>query len=286
MKFFNRKIILENQTSVISRPIFRLEEINGMYESIIKTIDQDLKVPKNVLDSFMIKDNLNPEIWENETLTPKVKAQLLKIAKNFFKGLKLSPSIKMKDVLMVGSLANYNWSKFSDIDLHIVVDFSQFNEDEDFIKQYFDAEKNLWNLKHDIKVFGYDVEIYVQELKEKLAASAVYSIPNDKWIVKPEKVKFKLDKQLIKRKVEKIFHKLENIKNDYEDQKYQNVIDKIDDLKDIIKKSRQSGLEKGGEFSTENIIFKVLRRTDFMEILDNYKNKAYDLGVTVNEEQP
>ena len=81
MKFFNRNIILENQTSVISRPIFRLEEINGMYESIIKTIDQDLKVPKNVLDSFMIKDTLNPEIWENETLNPKIKAQLLNIAK-------------------------------------------------------------------------------------------------------------------------------------------------------------------------------------------------------------
>ena len=108
MKFFNRKIILENQTSVISRPIFRLEEINGMYESIIKNIHQDLKVPKNVLDSFMIKDNLNPEIWDNETLTPKVKAQLLKIAKNFFNDLKLSPNIKMKDILLVsgGQLPN------------------------------------------------------------------------------------------------------------------------------------------------------------------------------------
>jgi hypothetical protein len=49
---------------------------------------------------------------------------------------------------------------------------------------------------------------------------------------------------------------------------------------------RQSGLEKGGEYSIENIVFKVLRRTDFMELLDTYKNKSYDKMVSVNEEQP
>jgi hypothetical protein len=114
----------------------------------------------------------------------------------------------------------------------------------------------------------------------------VYSVPNDKWIVKPEKTQFKLDKKVIKRKVENLFHKLEDVEHSYEDKNYQEVIDKIDNLKEYIKKMRKSGLQKGGEFSSENIIFKILRRTDFMEILDNYKNKAYDLLVTVNEEQP
>jgi hypothetical protein len=286
MKFINRHIILKEDTAIIKRPIFALEEITNMYEDVAKNIDKDLKVPKDVLNSFMIKDNLNPDIWDGDTINPKVKKELMKIAKDFFKDLKLSPSIKMKDILFVGSLANYNWSKFSDIDIHIVVDFSEFKEDEDFVKQFFDTQKNLWKSKHDISIFGYPVELYVQELKEKLESSAVYSIPNDKWIVKPEKTKFKLDKKVIKRKVEVLFHKLEDIKNDYEDKKYDDVIEKINSLKDYIKQMRKSGLEKGGEFSTENLIFKVLRRTDFMEILDNYKNKAYDQSVSVNEEQP
>jgi predicted nucleotidyltransferase len=286
MKFFNRHIILETQTSVIKRPIFAIQEITQMYEDVMKNLDTDLKVSKDVFDSFMIHDTLNPSIWENDTMKPEVKQELIKIAKDFFKGLKLSPSIKMKDILMVGSMANYNWSDFSDIDLHIVVDFSEFKEDEDFIKKYFDAEKNLWNNKHNIKIFGYDVELYVQELKEKVDSSAVYSVPNDKWIVKPEKTQFKLDKKVIKRKVENLFHKLEDVEHSYEDKNYQEVIDKIDNLKEYIKKMRKSGLQKGGEFSSENIIFKILRRTDFMEILDNYKNKAYDLSATLNEEQP
>jgi len=286
MKFFNRHIILENQTSVIKRPIFAIQEITQMYEDVMKNLDTDLKVSKDVLDSFMIHDTLIPSIWDNDTMKPEVKKELIKISKDFFRGLKLSPSIKMKDILMVGSMANYNWSDFSDIDLHIVVDFSEFKEDEDFIKKYFDAEKNLWNQKHNIKIFGFDVEIYVQELKEKVDSSAVYSIPNDKWIVKPEKIKFKLDKKVIKRKVENLFHKLEDVEHSYEDKDYQAVIDKINNLKEYIKKMRKSGLQKGGEYSSENIIFKILRRTDFMEILDNYKNKAYDLSATLNEEQP
>ena len=286
MKFINKKIILENQTQVIKRPIFNLEEIKNMYEGVIKSLDAELKIPKDILKSFQIKDTLNPKIWENDTLKPEIRKQLLKIAVDFFTGLKLSSDIKLKDVLFVGSLANYNWSEFSDVDLHIVVDFADFKEDEDFIKKYFDAEKNLWNLKHDIKIKGFDVEIYVQELNEKLNSSAVYSVAKDKWLDKPEKTRFKLDKDVIKRRIQKLFHKLENIKNDYEDKDYESVIEKVTNLKDYIKKTRQSGLEKGGEFSTENILFKILRRTDFMEILDNYKNKAYDSDVAVNEEQP
>jgi hypothetical protein len=64
MKFINRKIILENQTQIIKRPIFRLEEIKNMYESVMKSLDADLKIPKDVLSSFQIKDTLNPKIWE------------------------------------------------------------------------------------------------------------------------------------------------------------------------------------------------------------------------------
>jgi hypothetical protein len=286
MKFILENIKIENNTNVVSRPIFALEEITQMYEEATKNLEKELKIPKDVLNSFMIKDELNPDFWENKELKPKIKTEIIKIAKDFFKGLELPTNIKMKDILFVGSLANYNWSKYSDVDIHIVVDFSEFKEDEEFIKKFFNTQKKLWNDKHDITIFGYDVEMYVQELKQKLEASAIYSVPTNKWIVKPEKTNFKLDKKLIKRKVEKIFKKLEDIRNDYENKEYQNVIDKIEIIKKYLKQMRKSGLEKGGEYSTENIIFKVLRRTDFIELLNNYKNKAYDQLVSLNEEQP
>jgi hypothetical protein len=102
----------------------------------------------------------------------------------------------------------------------------------------------------------------------------------------PTKNRFTVDRKNVKLKVDKFFDKIKSIENAYKKENYKDVITKIDALKDSIKKMRQSGLEKGGEYSIENIVFKVLRRTDFMELLDTYKNKSYDKMVSVNEEQP
>jgi predicted nucleotidyltransferase len=263
-----------------------MDEVTDLNEKVLQDLNTHLSVPKDVLASFQIKDQLNPDIWENEKLKPEIKSNLVKIGKDFFKTLELPANIKLKDILFVGSLANYNWSKFSDIDLHLVVDFSEFKEDEDFIKSFFDAQKNLFNSKHDIEVKGYPVEVYVQDVAEKLHAGAIYSVPRDKWVLKPDATKLKIDKKLIKRKVQRIFDKLKSIKKDYELKAFQTVIDKTEALKADIKEMRQSGLEKGGEYSIENLVFKVLRRTDFMELLDSYKIKSYDQLVSVNEDLP
>jgi len=283
MIFPNPKTILENQAPVITRPFAHLDEIADMHETVMGSLKDQLKVPKHVLDSFNIKNELNPEFWNDFKLNPQVHARLLKLASAFFKELELPPNIKMKDILFVGSLANFNWSRFSDIDLHIVIDYNEFEEGRDFIKKHFDAEKNLWNDKHEIKMFGYPVEIYIQDTKEKLSAAAVYSILTNKWKLRPERESFKIDKALIKRKVQKIFDKLTNIKDSYEGMDYEGVIDKVTSLKNTIKQMRKSGLEEGGEFSTENLVFKVLRRTEFMDILDSYKNKAYDNLMSIKE---
>lgn len=286
MRFARPNTLIENNAPVITRPIIPLDEIASMHETVMTSLNDELKVPKHVLDSFHIKDQLNPDFWNNFRLNPEVETNLLKLANSFFKELELPSNIRMKDILFVGSLANFNWSKFSDIDLHIVIDYDEFEEGRDFIKKHFDAEKNLWNDKHEIKIFGYPVEIYVQDTKEKLAASAIYSIQTNKWKLKPEKENFKIDKNLIKRKVQKIFDKLSNIRDSYDNKDYQGVIDKVTALKDTIKQMRKSGLEKGGEFSTENLVFKVLRRTDFMELINSFKDKAYDAQMTIDEDLP
>lgn len=280
MKFIIKAIV---ENSITQRPNFHLDEVDNLKDNVMKNLNTSLKLPKDILNGFKLKNTLNTDIWEKDKLIPEVKTKLIKIAKDFFKSLELPQTIKLKDILFVGSLANYNWSMYSDIDLHLVVDFKEVGEDPEQVKKSFDAQKNLWNLKHDITVHDYPIEIYVQDAKEKLHASAIYSIPNDKWILKPEKTSFKLDKGVITSRVEKMFNKLKQIQKHYDTQNYEQTIEKAETLKDEIKKMRKAGLEQGGEFSTENLIFKVLRRTDFMEILDNYMNKAYDKNMTINE---
>jgi len=215
-----------------------IDEIDDISNSISDNISKEIKIPADVLNSFAIKSELNPKIWDGNKLKPIVRTKLVKIANDFFKELK-----------------------------------------EDF----FYAQKSLWNQAHDITVYEYPVELYAQDKSAKLVATAVYSVKKDKWILEPKREEFKVNKKVIKQKADRFIDRLKDIRKDYEDGELQSVVDKVKSLKDKIKKYRTGGLEDGGEYSIENLVFKTLRRTPFMDILDSYKAKAYDKLMSVKE---
>lgn len=279
----NHSLITENQ--IPTTPMKQLDEIDVISDSIDVNLSKEVKVPKDVLDSFKIKDSLNQEIWPNGKLLPEIKSRLIKIAYDFMKDLEIPKVVKIKDIIFTGSLANYNWSKYSDIDLHIVLDFNQFDAEPKIIEDYFYAQKAIWNQDHEIEVFGYPVELYVQNSGSELVATAVYSIIRDKWLKKPKYESFNLDKKAIKSKAEEFIYQLKDIRQDYLDKHYEFVVKKTKSLRDKIKRMRNAGLERGGEFSLENLVFKVLRRTSFLDQLDSYKAKAYDSLMSVMENQ-
>jgi len=279
--FLYKNLVIENFS--VPSTSKEIDEIDDIANSISDNISKEIKVPKDVLNSFKIKDTLNPQIWENDKLNPKVRTNLIKIANDFYTGLNLPTEVKLKDVIFTGSLANFNWSKFSDIDLHVVLDFSQLEGGDQFKEDFFYAQKAIWNQEHNITVFDFPVEIYAQDVKAKLVATAVYSVKFDKWVLKPEHETFKVNKKAIKEKADKFISKLREIRHDYNEKDFQSVVDKVTILKDKIKKYRTAGLENGGEYSMENIVFKTLRRTPFMDILDSYKAKAYDTLMSVEE---
>lgn len=261
----------------------KIDEIDDISNSISDNISKEVKIPADVLNSFAIKSELNPKIWEGNKLRPIVRTKLVKIANDFFKELNLPDNVKMVDIIFTGSLANFNWSKFSDIDLHIVLDFDEINGDQQFKEDFFYAQKSLWNQAHDITVYEYPVELYAQDRTAKLVATAIYSVKKDKWVLEPKREEFKVNKKVIKQKADRFIDRLKDVRKDYEDGELQSVVDKVKSLKDKIKNYRTSGLEDGGEYSIENLVFKTLRRTPFMDILDSYKAKAYDKLMSVKE---
>ena len=50
--------------------------------------------------------------------------------------------VGIEDLRLTGSLANYNWSEYSDVDLHLVVDFEKIDEDIELVKAFFDSCQN------------------------------------------------------------------------------------------------------------------------------------------------
>ena len=279
--FLNENSNIENYSVPSTKQ--PIDEIDDIANSISDNISKEIKIPSDVLNSFAVKPELNKQIWQNDKLNSNVRTKLIKIADDFFKELNLPSEVKMKDIIFTGSLANFNWSEYSDIDLHIVLDFSQIEAEDKFKEDFFYAQKALWNQAHDITVFKYPVELYVQDIKAKLVASAVYSVKKDKWVLQAKREEFKVNKKVIKQKADRFIDNLKDIRNDYKENQLQSVVDKVQKLKDKIKNYRTSGLEKGGEYAIENLVFKTLRRTPFMDILDSYKAKAYDKLMSVKE---
>lgn len=237
---------------------------------------------KKILDSFSIQDTLNPKIWENPsepkkaTMKPKVRKGLLRIAEEFIDYL--GDDVFVEDIVLTGSLANYNWSEFSDFDLHIHVDLQQYDEDAPLYKELYDLKKFIFNERHDIKIFGYDVELYAQDTEEVHTSSGVYSIMNDEWVNVPEKMKFEIDKKVLENKIKCWTDKIEKA---VESKSMEDDVDVLENLRKKLKEYRQSGLEDKGELSYENLVFKFLRRSGHIQKLFDSSNKAVDKKLSI-----
>ncbi len=167
----------------------------------------------NIIKSFFSKENLNSKVWETEDkINPDVRAKLLDISTQFIDFLGVP--ILVEDIIFTGSLANYNWSEFSDIDLHIVADFSQFDEDLlELYQELFKVKKTIFNSDYNIKIFGYDVELYVQNASEAHFSTGVYSVLNDEWIEKPVREDKKIDTEILKGKINQWMSKIDTVIN-------------------------------------------------------------------------
>lgn len=242
---------------------------------------------KNILNSFHLKDELNPKIWKSsgndeKTMNPKVRARLLDIAYEFIEFLKVD--VVVSDIIMTGSLANYNWSTFSDIDLHILVDFNQFPESQlPLYTELFTLKKTMYNDKHNITIYGYEVELYVQNESEAHFSSGVYSVLHDEWINKSKKENVEIDTNLIKNKATKWMEIIDGALENAQDEPLDDAKKLIQKYKDKIKKYRTCGLEKDGEYSDENLVFKVLRRNGYMQKLFDFENEYTDKKLSIKE---
>jgi hypothetical protein len=237
---------------------------------------------KSILSSFRLQDELNPKIWESsDKMSSKVRDRLLDIAYEFIEFLGVD--VVISDVVMMGSLANYNLSRFSDVDLHLIADFEQFSEKElPLYEELFELKKTLFNDRHNIKIYGYDVELYVQD-DVKAFSSGEYSVLFDEWKKKPKKEKVEIDTELIKNKSEHWMKIIDEVIDNLDDKSMESGVDSINKIKDKLKKYRTSGLEKGGEMSDENLVFKVLRRNGYIEKLFNFKTEYQDKKLSLKE---
>ena len=261
-------------------------QIGGTYKLISEklnenNIDEEVSPEDVDLSSFAIKDELCPDFWEDGRFDQSARRTLLAIAKSFIEHLEIEDEVE--DITITGSIANYNWDEnSSDIDLHILMDFSKLSDDPEILKKFFDAERKIWNKDHyEISIYGYPVEVYVQDINEEHHSSGVYSLLKDEWIKEPSKDNLSdenTDYDHVQEITSSIMTVIDELELDLDKDDPQTIYNDADTLFDNIKDIRKSGMGSDSpEMSDGNIIFKSLRRSGYMEKLIDIRTKAFDM---------
>lgn len=224
-------------------------------------------------------DKLNPLVWDNDVLRPEIRSHLLKIADHWREFANI-PKKAVIDILLTGGNANFNYTKFSDLDVHLLVDKDKIADCEsEVLDDYLKDKKQLWTLNHSIKVYGYEVELYAQDKNEPTSKNqGVYSLVHDRWKNKPKKEKIDLNDPFLKKKVDhykKIIDMFVQSKSDD--------VDKMNVFKEKLRNMRSSAVRQGGEFSLENLAFKELRNIGYLDKLSDYITHIEDRDLSLSK---
>jgi hypothetical protein len=227
-------------------------------------------------DVVKFNQELNPVLWEkNETLRPEVRDTLLQIAEDFQEFLGVN-GYELDDITISGSNAAYTYTENSDIDLHLVADMSKSKKSEIY-RELFDAKKYQYNDLHDYRIGPHEVEVYVQDADQEHISQGIYSILNNDWVSVPTRRQIEIDDMSVSSKFEDVKNRIKTA-IDSDDLEHMNRLAKK------IGEMRKSGLSKTGEFGPENLAFKILRNTGWLEQLKLARNDAKDAKLSIQEE--
>jgi len=221
--------------------------------------------------------HLNKKFWDdNLEFDENVEKKLVDIANDFYETLDID--LPIVDIHLTGSMANFNYTKNSDLDVHILIDFDKYDGEKETLNKLLRTKAFVWNLKHNIIIRDSDVELYVQDSSEKHIATGLYSLKNSEWIKKPEYTDPEVDDKDVESKFNKWkfeINKIYESLNDEEltEEESKEYYERTEKLKDKLRKFRRKGLNDEGEFSVENITFKELRN-------DGWINKLYKSNVS------
>lgn len=212
-------------------------------------------------DFVTVNSELNPKLWQGGRLDGEVRLKLLQIARAFvdFVGVDLD----VKDYTITGSNANYTWTQHSDLDLHLIVKGAVTDAE----RELYNAKKALWAEQHTITVRGLPVECYVQGEQEEHHSTGVFSIAKDQWLVEPKKIKPEVDDSAVERKKDSMVHDMETALLSQD-------LERLRRVKERITEMRKAGLDRAGEWSVENLVFKILRN---LGLIDKISEKIREL---------
>ena len=197
------------------------------------------------------------------------------MAYDFYRKTKLPAPVL--DVYLMGSIANYNWTADSDIDVHVIIDYTKLQMPLETAAKTVKTAGAQWNSEHEVTIKDFKVEMNIQNATEqKPYVTGVYSLVRDQWVRKPFQMSPKIDRNVLRFQYNTMKQYLQNALSSRDQEQ-------MKAAKKYLDAYRQYGLDTCGELSYENIIFKILRSRGLIKQLKDSITAVYDQEMSVDE---
>lgn len=258
----------ENEANARAGIIMR--DFDQAYPELLKNLRESADYVKT---NVAYHNNLNSVAWRGTEMQPEVRQKLLQIAKVFVGYLEI-PNFRVLDVVLTGSMANFNYTKYSDFDIHVVTEYKDLQCD-DLAEAFYQAKKKIWNDDHNITIHGHEAELYVEDVDSPPVSSGVFSILRNKWVQQPSYKPPTVDDSSVNSKVKDLIKQIDAAIGSADDPA------DLERVRDKLYKMRRAGLDAAGEFSTENLAFKILRNLGYLDKLRTAYHHQQDTDLSL-----
>lgn len=215
-----------------------------------------------LLEKFEVHDDLNPLIWDNNKLRSDVREKINEIVEQFVSSCEIP--LNIVDIHIVGSMASYNYTQYSDLDVHIISNFELLDCSKEILQTAYNSIKTKFNSEYDITIKGIDVELYVEDIKSTVLSNGIYSVYEDRWI--------KFPKKLTNVPQIDVSSELSEWEQIIKTALSSNSSEKIEKVINDIYIVRKNSLDTEGEYGSGNQLFKEIRNIGLLDKLkDAYK---------------
>ena len=241
---------------------------------------------KDMNEAIEKHDTLNPKLFDDMKLKPEIRQKAQDVVNEFLRILAEDEvRLEVRDVILTGSNASYNYTENSDVDLHILAKTKDLNDPDKLYPKIYNCYRRLFEGKFDISFYGIPVEVYVEVEDNPVVSNGIYSVMFDQWVKEPTHDYVKeVDQKEIDaaatpwiERAEKVIKTVDDNLPDGEEE-----INKY--LEDIYA-MRQKGIydTEDSEFSTENLVFKEVRNAGLLDKLKELKNIVIGKKLSLEE---
>ena len=214
-------------------------------------------------EKFEVHDTLNPKIWTNNQLNEDVKEKLKEIIDQFISSCEVP--LHIVDVHIVGSQASFNYTKYSDLDVHLICNFELIECSKEVLQTAYNAVKTKFNSDYNITIHGIDVELYIEDIRSSVMSNGIYSLYTNSWIKFPKKL-YDVPQVNIDSDLATWEDKIQKAIATHNSDAIENVVDELYTI-------RKTSLDVDGEYGKGNQLFKEIRNLGLLDALKNEYKK-------------